>query len=164
MSGLPERSSEIEASFPKLSQGYYKITSKKSKLYNCIAWAGGDDQHWWEATSSAFNVGPYVRMRDRTYFWPVGILQDGSLLAHVQLYSLYGYEVCADGVQEPGFEKLALFIKNGSISHAARQSENGVWTSKLGPEEDIEHKTPELLVGRTYGIIAQFLRRPLKRE
>jgi hypothetical protein len=46
--------------------------------------------------------------------------------------------------------------------HVARQEASGIWKSKLGRFEDIEHETPEELCGdgiNEYGVIVQFLQR-----
>ena len=40
-----------------------------------------------------------------------------------------------------------------------RQLENGKWTSKLGPLEDIEHASLEGVTGAQYGQVVQMLRR-----
>lgn len=44
--------------------------------------------------------------------------------------------------------------------HAARQQPSGVWTSKLGQMEDIEHNMLEALRGDVYGRVGLILRRP----
>ncbi len=41
----------------------------------------------------------------------------------------------------------------------ARQVESGLWTSKLGSLEDIEHSL-EALEGSVYGAVAVLLKRP----
>ncbi len=53
---------------------------------------------------------------------------------------------------EGGVTKVAIYgdIDADSWTHAARQLPNGKWTSKLGDFEDIEHDTPEGLVGSLY--------------
>ncbi len=45
--------------------------------------------------------------------------------------------------------------------HVARQLKEGMWTSKLGPDEDIEHNTLDALEGELYGAVTQVLKRPL---
>jgi hypothetical protein len=37
----------LEALFPRLRGTAYRITSPASEVYNCIAWAAGDTEHWW---------------------------------------------------------------------------------------------------------------------
>jgi len=40
----------IEKWFPNLRSAAYDITSPDSPVYNCVAWAAGDDSAWWEPT------------------------------------------------------------------------------------------------------------------
>jgi hypothetical protein len=54
-----------------------------------------------------------------------------------------GYAPCAGDELEAGLEKVALYAdEHGEWTHAAPQLPDGWWTSKLGPEEDILHRTP----------------------
>lgn len=54
------------------------------------------------------------------------------------------------------------------ISHVARQLPDGRWTSKLGPDEDIEHNDLHALEGDVgvyplcYGVVIRFMRRPIR--
>jgi len=82
--------------------------------------------------------------------------------AFVEAYGTIGFEECADGSLEAGFEKIALYGTADGPKHAARQLSDGSWTSKLGPFEDITHQTLESLHdhGLTpYGHVVAFLRR-----
>ena len=58
-----------------------------------------------------------------------------------------GYEPCRDGSPEEGFEKMALYLNNQKVTHAARQLPSGAWTGKLGAMEDVEHSTLGALNG-----------------
>jgi hypothetical protein len=83
-----------------------------------------------------------------------------TLDAFFNAYAKLGYEPCDKEDLEPAYEKIALFVSStGAPTHAARQLQNGSWTSKLGPQEDIEH-TLEGLEGPAYGSVVRFLRRP----
>ena len=74
-----------------------------------------------------------------------------------------GYEPCADGSIEEGIEKVAIYrLPTGQVRHMARQLSTGLWTSKIGGLEDIEHATPAELEGIEYGIVVQYLRRAIK--
>jgi hypothetical protein len=73
------------------------------------------------------------------------------------------------GAQVTGgwFEKVALHAidgPNGSLQpkHAAVQTPEGCWSSKLGDCEDIEHFSLEALNSIGYGRAVRFLRRPMK--
>lgn len=81
----------------------------------------------------------------------------------LELFRSYGYELCENGILESGFEKIAVYARDNKPQHAARQLATGLWTSKLGRYQDIEHATPEELEGdgnREYGRIVAFMRRP----
>jgi hypothetical protein len=53
---------------------------------------------------------------------------------------------------EAGFEKVSIYVnKEGSPEHVSRQLESGIWTSKIGRREDIEHPHLAALEGQEYG-------------
>ena len=137
----------LEALFPRLRGTAYRITSPASDVYNCIAWAASDTEHWWWPGDSA-----------RTY-WPFGVPRLETLEAFRDAFATLGYVVCAQADLEPGFEKVALFADaDGTPTHAARQLRDGTWTSKLGLSEDIQHSL-EALAGAVYGSVVQILKR-----
>lgn len=143
-------SSPLEDWFPNLAAAGYVITSPVTLMYNCYAWAAQDSTHWWEPGRTMSH-----------YYWPPDVAATNTLAVHTQLFVMIGFAVCEDSKLEAGFEKVALYAHaNGSASHAARQLISGVWTSKLGIYEDIEHNTLEALEGDVYGTVAQILRRP----
>lgn len=75
-------------------------------------------------------------------------------------FGMLGYEKCADDSLEDGFEKIALYASPaGEPKHAARQLPDGMWTSKLGPQEDISHTTPNGVTGAAYGEVFMIMRR-----
>lgn len=132
--------------FPNLRREECRNTSAKSKLYNCFAWALDDIERKWAPVEG--------------YYWPGGIPREETLTAYERAYGLYGYERCASEGLEAGFEKIAIFWdEEGVPTHAARQLENGHWTSKIGDLEDIEHFTLRALQGPLYGVVAVVLRR-----
>lgn len=131
--------------FPRLTADNHRITSPATANYNCIAWAAGDTERWWE---------PGV-------CWPVPSECYGLEVLEAAFRAL-GYERCADGVAEKGFEKVALHASGQFYTHAARQLPSGKWTSKLGRLEDIEHDAPEDVAGGVYGNVAAFMRRTLQ--
>ena len=92
--------------------------------------------------------------------WPDELPQDDSLDTLKALFELLGFVDCGnDDTLEPGFEKVAIYAKEGAYEHAARQLPDGKWTSKLGPDDDIEHSKPESVAGGLYGELAGFLKR-----
>ena len=137
---------------PNLTDQNCSITSPASTLYNCIAWAAGDDSRWWEP--DPFDL----------YYWPPHVPRTFTTEALLQVYGMLGFRLCFDGVLEQGIEKLALYGKGPAgaevPTHAALQLPNGTWTSKLGNFEDVMHTTADDVNGPCYGQVLCFLARP----
>jgi len=68
-----------------------------------------------------------------------------------------------DHALEAGVEKIAIFAKERNAvmvpTHAALQLPTGVWTSKLGDFEDIEHLTIDAVNGPVYGRPVAYMKR-----
>lgn len=92
-------------------------------------------------------------------YWPEGLPREETLSAFVTAFEKLGYQVCDDGRLESGYEKVALYAKEGKPTHAARQLQSGYWTSKLGRLEDIEHEDEEGVSGPVYGEPILFMKR-----
>ena len=141
--------------FPKLTDVDHTVTSPLDRRYNCIAWAADDTaSKWWP---DQFNIGK----------WPPGTPRAEAPEAFIEAYGTLGYAKCDTGTHEPGIEKVALYAvreADNSLTptHAARQLENGNWTSKLGDFEDIEHATLDNLEDGPYGKAIIYLQRPRK--
>src|SRR5690242_1847029 len=114
---------EIEAAFPGLVNSDYEITSPREATYNCIAWAAGCNHRWW---------WPGMRFA----FWPSDLPHEETLEVFKKLFEKLGYAQCEDLNLEAEFEKVAIFFKDGKVTHAARQLATGKWASKLGQIED----------------------------
>ena len=128
----------------------FNVTSESTLRYNCFAWALGDDSQW------IAPIGHYD-------YWPKNIPNELTLNSITELFRQAGYELCEDGSLEYEYEKVAIYAKNGEPTHAARQLDDGRWTSKLGKYEDIEHGSPESLQGDgfgEYGSVVLFMSRP----
>ena len=69
----------------------------------------------------------------------------------VEVFAGLDYKLCDDGGLEAGYEKVALYEREGRFEHAALQTPNGRWRSKLGQGPLIEHLSPESLAGGIYG-------------
>jgi hypothetical protein len=150
------RSLELEALFPELNPSNYKITSPKDGNYNCIAWAAGDDTHWWEP----IDFVPGMPMGG--FYWPTGLPREHTLGSYILAFKRQGYRECESADYETGVEKVALYAKNGAPTHAARQLPNGTWTSKLGELQDIEHANLQCIEGDGYGAVDAILCRTLR--
>jgi hypothetical protein len=137
--------------FPLLAATGYRITSPVDSRYNCIAWAAGQSFPWWWPDPDGFD------------YWPPNVPREHNIAAFVQAFGTLGYEICQDGALELGWEKVAIYAIAGAPMHAARQLPNGLWTSKLGPDEDIEHELNGLS-GTAYGTVIQILRRPAAKK
>lgn len=137
------------AIFPDLARDGYRETSPATWDYNCIAWAASRTDQWWEPDPDLY------------WYWPPGVARQYTLQAYGDTDAALGYEPCNTGDFEIAFEKIVLFIDASGIpTHAARQLENGKWTSKLGGDVDIEHATPDALNGQYYGAPVLSMRRP----
>lgn len=130
--------------------GRYTLTSEKAEEYNCIAWAAiGVKDEWWEHTPG--------------YKWPAPT-RSSLVESLVAVFEGLGYERCDSDGMEPGYEKVALYARNGFWTHAAKQLPNGRWMSKLGPDEDIHHDTADCLCGNGYGIVHCYMKRKVANE
>jgi hypothetical protein len=134
------------ATCPALTDDNHLVTSPSTKRYNCISWAAGTALRRWD---------PNV-----PYFWPKGIDRDARPITLVRLFSELGYVECNSASLEGGFEKIAIYAKDGEWSHAARQKRSGKWTSKLGNLQDIDHDHPSCLEGVEYGKVVAIMKRP----
>jgi hypothetical protein len=136
---------ETDRNFPRLSAVNHRVTSPNSTSYNCVAWAAGDTEHWWQPGA----------------FWPIASpAADFGIGVLVLAFSAMGFESCEDETFEAGFEKVALYGHHAFFTHAARQLPSGKWTSKLGKAEDIEHDSPDVVAGGLYGEVVEIMKRP----
>ena len=138
---------------PGLNESNCLDHSEKTNSYNCIAWAIGDTSRWWWP----------LPFKGAGNYWPEDTPREETLEAFITLFTNRGYEVCDDGSNEDGYEKVAMFAKvNGCPvpTHAAYQLGSGKWTSKLGPFEDVIHDVVTDINGPAYGMPIVYLKRP----
>ena len=155
------RRARLIQQFPGLGRGAFRCTSPIDYSYNCYAWAAHDTRKKWAPV-------PY-----NSYYWPERVPNQPSgwteptkptLATYVSGYATLGFAPCADPVYVPGVEKIAIYMKqDGSVTHAARQLDNGLWTSKMGRFEDIEHEL-EGLEGEAWGQVSVILSRVLNAQ
>lgn len=154
--GIEEIKRNLVKAFPKLSQdNQFKITSKATPEYNCIAWAYHKDNRWmWP------NTGEY-KFLDGVHFWPSDEILDCDVKNFIDAFRLKGYECCETSDFEIGFRKIALYVipETTLCTHASRQKSDGTWTSKLGVSNDIQHGTPEAIENEYYGVVHCFMKR-----
>jgi hypothetical protein len=142
-------SHHLESLYPELKQQDYEVTSPKDKVYNCVAWAvERDTKRWWEPSGEPFD------------HWPDEVAYDHAFENYVKVFERRGYSKCDDSSLEAGYEKVAIYKhQDGWFTHVAHQLENGKWTSKLGPDEDIEHLTPNSLESADNGRVEVILKK-----
>jgi len=137
---------KLRRAFPRLFGGEYQMRSRKTRRYNCIAWAAERDDAWWEPSPDGF--------------WPAGVPDDGTVEAAIRLFESLGFGRTEDAAWQPGVRKVAIYgDERGYYTHAARQLPGGRWTSKLGKGPDIEHDTLDSLTGSSYGTVAQVMQK-----
>jgi hypothetical protein len=134
----------LEIAFPYLAREGSRVTSPVDAKYNCVAWAAGDTTRWWWPDADPIN------------HWPAGVPREETLAAFVAAFATLGYTPTADGTLQPGVVKVAVYAKAGLVTHVARQLPTGLWTSKLGHSEDIEH-TLDGLAGAVFGQVVVVL-------
>jgi hypothetical protein len=137
------------SSFPHLQNSPHRKTSEPAGGENCIAHAVGARGEWWEPVIGRF--------------WPLGPPHyNHKIESLVRVFERMGYVECDSADHDPEYEKIAIYGDEGVYTHVARQLiEDGSWTSKLGPEDDINHATPEALAGGEYGNVVKIMRRPI---
>lgn len=153
---MGKETEKIKQYFPGLKYDKnFKVTSKATSDYNCIAWAlQYTDRFMWPNSEATAGL-------DGVYYWPDGIEKNEDISAFVEAFRQKGYEICTNGDFEEGYRKIALYVKPGTTecTHAARQLRNGFWTSKLGSLEDIQHGTAFTIQGVAYGVLGCFMKK-----
>jgi hypothetical protein len=144
------RLQHLEDIFADLASSGYSPKSEKSTVYNCIAYAAGDETRKWEG------------YREGGYYWPSGAKEGHTLDALVSAFEQLQYTICDSDALELDYDKVALYVdQDGLWTHAAKQCDDGQWTSKLGNLEDIIHRTPQAVAGPdpAYGRVACVMKR-----
>lgn len=145
---------QIRALFPTVANDpQFKITSPKDRDYNCLAWALSVNDMWiWPGNGD-----------DDDFWWPEGVALNCEESTFVKAYEQFGFQRCATADLEAGYEKIALYSLNGEATHAARLMNNGLWTSKLGWWEDVQHSSPATFEGDFYGTVYCYMKRPIQK-
>ncbi len=86
------------------------------------------------------------------------VYREYTVEAYIAAFESIGYSKCDDSSLESGFEKVAIYARGGEPTHASRQLDDGIWTSKIGRLPEIDHSF-EALDGDEYGSPVQILRR-----
>ena len=133
--------------FPRLSNETFEIVAQPSIQYNCIAYAAGDVSEWWENAEDQY--------------WPDHATRSDRIESLIEVFAGLGFERCQDSSLESGYQKVALYEDDGLWEHAAVQTSNGRWRSKMGPGPVIEHRSPESLSDGIYGSPTIYMRRQI---
>ncbi len=136
---------DLESLFPGLRGSGYLVTSPEDIDDNCVAWAAEDEEHWW--------------WPDEDSYWPEGVVREETIAALVAVFETLGFLPCNGPLLEEAFVKVAIYAAlDGIPTHVARQLPSGLWTSKLGQLQDIEHRLEDL-GGSLYGHCTYYLKR-----
>ncbi|RIK80189.1 MAG: hypothetical protein DCC68_11550 [Planctomycetota bacterium] len=142
--------SEVELEFDGLRGTKWRLTSKQTPRYNCIAWAVGEKHRPWDLLRG---------------YWPDGVPRTGCLTSLIAAYQTKGFEICDEAPLEydQSFDKVVLYgVQTGSgheWQHAAKLMPNGMWSSKLGNWVDIQHEQPEHVNHADYGEPLVYMRK-----
>jgi len=125
---------EIEGSFPLLSSVNYEVTSDRHFNYNCLAFARGDRNNWWE------------RPGRFGFYRPAGFAADVTVKTAVKIIRIHGFTMDWNSNAEPLSDSIAIHAKDQNWTHFAKYS-GGRRLSKLGEDHDIAHKSLAVLEG-----------------
>jgi hypothetical protein len=123
--------------FPNISSANTVVVGGKDRMYNCISWSLGITDRW---------------------VWP-GYNYESSIKSFHRLFKDQGFHICDGGTFLPGVEKVCLYTKENDPTHAARQFNHDLWTSKLGSEELVIHDGLMPVSGPFYGLPTLFFAR-----
>lgn len=135
---------------PNLTAENYRITSPPSWEYNCIAWALKVTNAWWWPVPGRY--------------WPPDVPREETVDAFLAAFATQSFVLCSTPELEAGWDKIALYSLGSVPTHAARQLPDGWWTSKLGPNIDIEHASVHVVAGGVYGNPVVFLSRKISAQ
>lgn len=84
--------------FPNLRSEDYEIVRPEDPTYNCVAWAAGRTDAWWEPSTNP------------THFWPDGASNNDRIDSLVQVFKALRYEEweAENDSFEAGYEKVAM--------------------------------------------------------
>ena len=121
-----------------------RFTSPEDPSYNCIAWATEETDRWWWPDPMGLS------------YWPPGVVRIESIPAFIAAFATLGYGSVMPDALKASNRKIAIYAKENMPTHAARQTPDGRWTSKLGRSEDVSLNLDDLC-GDLYGSVAVIL-------
>lgn len=141
--------SQIKANFPDFVEGdSFEFTSPVDLNYNCLGWALSYDNRYLD--------------RGNGCYWPWEDASEETAEGWARVCEHHQFRILSDPNTSfvPGIEKIAILRNDAGELHAARQSSEGKWKSKLGAwGPDIDHND---LAGleTTYGKVVIVLQKP----
>lgn len=138
--------------FPNLAKDpHFELLSEATNVYNCIAWAMGFNDRWVD------------HLEYPGHWWPNNVQRDNSLQALIDAFVAEGFEQVEGKCFEEGFEKVALYKKDNSWTHAARIVGENIEYSKFGSFCDGKH-SGNIFCGSGYGEEYAYLRRAIEKK
>lgn len=129
----------------------FELTSDYNPLYNCIGFAMG-------MTDVCVALGHPQQLP--WCWWPPTAHRDLNPRSLIEAFEYFGFVDCQfNGKVEDGYDKVALYEKNGYWTHAAIVEEDNLYHSKMGIWWDIVHRGGDLFHNEAYGDIFTFMKR-----
>lgn len=97
------------------------------------------------------------------HWWPDGVQRSTSLQALIDAFLAVGFEQTDNGLFEEGYDKVALFQKDGEWTHASRIESDNVEYSKFGGSFDGLH-SHNIFSDSIYGNEYAYMRRPVSKR
>ncbi len=141
----------LTAGFPRLASDVnFKVTSPCTYAYNCIAFAMGVQDRWVDPAAISW------------HWWPDGVPKDNNPESLVAAFEKLSFVKCNDASFEGGFDKVALYSKDGKWTHAAiiKDARQNLYHSKFGASFDALHSGGNVLEN-VYGEVFQYMKRPV---
>jgi len=141
--------SDVEADFPSLVGLQFELSDEDFN-FNCLAYALGDCQNWWEPP------------KGKGQYWPDGFPADLTVETVESIFRMHGFTIeTEDPYDPPQTDAIAIYAEGTEWTHFAK-FQNGVWSSKLGEGHDVTGVPIQRLEGELYGRVVKTLRRPLR--
>lgn len=138
--------------FPHLgTDQHYELLSEQTPIYNCIAWAMGFNDRWVDVLLSP------------GHWWPAGVRREVSPQALIDAFAAVGFVETDNAHFEDGFDKVALYQKNGEWTHASRIENDEVEYSKFGGSFDGIH-SHNIFSGSIYGDEYAYMKRTISKR
>jgi hypothetical protein len=128
----------LESLLPGLRGSGCVVTSPEDIRCDGLAWAAEDEEHWWWPNEDSH--------------WPEEAAREETIAAVVAAYGVLGF-VSGEGLLvEQEYEDMVIYTsRDGTPTHVARQLQFGLWSSKRGLLQDVEHRTVAFSLSRIAG-------------